>query len=76
MKLEGMFTLIYKKEKSSFILPSDKKVNILVVQSPDDPEMLEALTASTDRLVDGKAKNKKEMINRLAEMYLPDLKYD
>ena len=60
MKLEGIFTLIYKKEKSSFILPSDKKGKILVVQSPDDPEMLEALTASTAWLVDANAKNNRK----------------
>jgi len=60
MKLEGMFTLIYKKEKNSFLLPSDKKANILVVQSPADPELLEALTVSTEWLVTAKAKNNKE----------------
>ena len=69
MKLEGSFTLIYKK--GSFILPSDKKVNIPEVQSADDPEMLEALTASTAWLVDANAKNNKK-INRFAEMNLPD----
>ena len=59
MKLEGMFTLIYKKEKFVY-LPSDKKANILVVQSPADPELLEALTVSTEWLVTAKAKNNKE----------------
>ena len=58
MKLEGIFTLIYKK-KGSFILPSVKKVNIPEAQSADDSEMLEALTASTSWLVDGRAKNKR-----------------
>ena len=43
MKLEGIFTLIHKKD--SFMLPSDKKV-IQVVQSADEPELLEALYAS------------------------------
>ena len=59
MKLEGIFTLIYKK-KGSFILPSDKKVNIPEVQSADDPEMLEALTVSTAWLVDANAKNNRK----------------
>ena len=60
MKLEGMFTLIYKKEKVRFILPSVMKAKILVVQSPEDPELLDALTVSTVRLVDANAKNNKE----------------
>ena len=69
MKLEGSTTLIHKRD--SFMLPSDKKV-IQVVQSADEPELLEALFASTAWLVDGRAK-KKEIINRLTEMDLPDL---
>jgi len=56
MKLEGSFTLIYKKD--SFMLPSDKKV-IQVVQSADEPELLEALYASIAWLVEGRAKNKR-----------------
>ena len=58
MKLEGIFTLIYKKEK--FVLPSDIKAKILVVQSPGGPEKLDALSVSTVRLVDANAKNNKE----------------
>ena len=57
MKVEGSFTLIYKRD--SFMLPSDKKVNIQVVQSADEPELLEALFASIAWLVDGRAKNKR-----------------
>ena len=57
MKLEGIFTLIYKK--GLFILPSDKKVNTQEVQSADDSELLEALFASIAWLVEGRAKNKR-----------------
>ena len=55
MKLEGIFTLIYTKEKSSF-LPSDIKAKTLVVQSPGGPEKLDALSVSTPILVDANAK--------------------
>ena len=60
MKLEGHVYIDIQKEKTSFILPSDKKANILVVQSLADPELLEALTVSIEWLVTAKAKNNKE----------------
>ena len=41
------------------MLPSDKKVKIQVVQSADEPELLEALFASIAWLVEGRAKNKR-----------------
>ena len=47
-EIRGHVYIDIQKGKISFILPSDKKANILVVQSPADPELLEALTVSTE----------------------------
>ena len=62
MKLEGIFTLIYKKEKVRFILPSDIKAKILVVQSLSGAEKLVALFNSTPMLVDANAEKIRKLI--------------